>query len=145
MVSLPEKFGFLFSLAIVEFVFFICVLDDKHLVNANSYLNDGKNVLIPKSSQFCEGCYATIDILLKEFANSDLDIKGPYRMDEKWRDLEENLCDTSKLTKYVYSPPKVVKVYIQMIEEPYFIVLDTILYLGSLIIDYSLIGLSTNV
>ena len=121
MVSLTEKYGFLFTLAIVEFVIIICVLDSNNLVNANSYLNDGKNVLIPKSSQFCEGCYATIDILLKEFANSELDIKGPYRMDEKWRDLEENLCDTSKLTKYVYSPPKVVKVYFQMIEEPCYI------------------------
>ena len=121
MVALTEKFGLLLILAIVHFIIFICVLDSSNLVNANSYLNDGKNVLIPKSSQFCEGCYATIDILLKEFANNDLDIKGPYRMNEKWKQLQENLCDTSKLTKYVYSPPKVVKVKIQMIEEPYYI------------------------
>ena len=121
MVALNMKLGFLSILPIVHFVILICVLDRNNQVNASSYLNDGKNVLIPKSSQFCEGCYATIDILLKEFANNDLDIKGPYRMNEKWKDLEENLCDTSKLTKYVYSPPKVVKVKNQMIEEPYYI------------------------
>ena len=130
MVALNEKFGFLFILAIAHFIIFICLLDSNNQVNANSYLNDGKNVLIPKSSQFCEGCYATIDILFKEFANNELDIKGPYRMDEKWKDLEENLCDTSKLTKYVYSPPKVVKVKLQMIEEPYYIVRLILCYLA---------------
>ena len=110
MVFLIKKHSTKFEGSIVWLLILICMLANMHLVNANRYLNDGKNVLVPKSSQFCEGCYATIDILLKEFAKNDQDIKGPYRMDEKWRELEENLCDTTKLTKYVYSPPKVVKV-----------------------------------
>ena len=69
-----------------------------------------QDVLIPGSSQFCEGCYATIDILIQEFTQNDPDVKGPYRMDEKWKELKQTLCDTDKLRKYVYSPPKMMKV-----------------------------------
>ena len=111
MVILSQKFKSTIVLINVQLVIFLAQLNSKNLAKANSYLNDmDKNVLIPKSSQFCEGCYATIDILLQEFSKNGRDIKGPYRMDEKWTEMENNLCDTSKLTKYVYSPPKVVKV-----------------------------------
>ena len=107
MLISSEKFKKSFFLQIIVV---ICLLQDNNLVKANSYLNDGKNVLVPKSSQFCEGCYATIDVLIQELAKDEKDIKGPYRMEEKWVELEDHLCDTSKLTKYVFSPPKVVKV-----------------------------------
>ena len=95
---------------LLQVVVVISLLQNNNSVKANSYLNDGKNVLIPKSSQFCEGCYATIEVLIQELAKNDKDIKGPYRMDEKWKEFSDHLCDTSKLTKYVFSPPKVVKV-----------------------------------
>ena len=95
---------------LLQVIVVICLLQNNNSVKANSYFNDGKNVLIPKSSQFCEGCYATIDVLIQELAKNEKDIKGPYRMDEKWNEFSDHLCDTSKLTKYVFSPPKVVKV-----------------------------------
>jgi len=116
MVILFGKCKSSFVLIIAQLVVLIAQLNSKNFVTANSYLNDDKNVLIPKSSQFCEGCYATVDIILQEFSKDVQDIKGPYRMDEKWIELETNLCDTSKLTKYVYSPPKVVKVCKQMFQ-----------------------------
>ena len=102
-----EKYKKIFLLQVIVV---ICLQQNNNSVKANSYLNDGKNVLIPKSSQFCEGCYATIDVFIQELAKNDKDIKGPYRMEEKWIELADHLCDTSKLTKYVFSPPKIVKV-----------------------------------
>ena len=69
-----------------------------------------ENLLIPGSGQSCEGCYATVDILIQEFTQNYPDVKGPYRMDEKWEELKYTLCDTDKLRKYVYSPPKMMKV-----------------------------------
>lgn len=110
MIILFKKCKSSFVLQIAQMIIFVVQLNGKNFVKANSYFNDDKNVLIPKSSQFCEGCYATVDILLQEFSKNVQDVKGPYRMDEKWIELENSLCDTSKLTKYVYSPPKVVKV-----------------------------------
>ena len=69
-----------------------------------------ENLLIPGSSQFCEGCYATVEVLIQEFTQHYPDVKGPYRMDAKWDELKQTLCDTDKLRKYVYSPPKMMKV-----------------------------------
>ena len=82
----------------------------KFIANAQSRNEKQDEALIPGDSTFCDGCYGTIDIIIKEFEENSFDIKGPYRMDEKWEDFKEYLCDTEKLRKYVYSPPKMVKV-----------------------------------
>ena len=62
------------------------------------------------SSQFCEGCYGAVDILLQEFNENKPDLKGPYRMKQKWENFERKICTTDNLKKYVYSPPKMAKV-----------------------------------
>ena len=78
-------------------------------VNCN--VEKHQDVLVPGSSLFCEGCYGTVDILLQEFqANKEDNIRGPYRMDDKWKDFENKMCRTDNLKKYVYSPPKMTKV-----------------------------------
>ena len=85
-------------------------ISNKFIANAQSRNEKLDGALIPGDSAFCDGCYATIEIIIKEFKENSFDIKGPYRMDEKWEQFKEHLCDTEKLRKYVYSPPKMVKV-----------------------------------
>ena len=87
---------------------------DKTIVNAKNPSEIDRDALIPGTGLFCEGCYAVIDILIEEFTENNPDLKGPYRINEKWEELKENLCDTNNIKKYVYSPPKMAKVSIVM-------------------------------
>ena len=89
---------------------YISHIPDKLIANAQGRNEKQDGAFIPGDSTFCDGCYGTIEIIIKEFKENSFDIKGPYRMDEKWEHFKEHLCDTEKLRKYVYSPPKMVKV-----------------------------------
>ena len=89
---------------------YISYISTKFIANAQNRNEKQDGALIPGDSTFCDGCYGTIEVIIKEFEENSFDIKGPYRMDEKWEHFKEYLCDTEKLRKYVYSPPKMVKV-----------------------------------
>ena len=89
---------------------YISYIPEKLIVNAQRRNENQDGALIPGDSTFCDGCYGTIDIIIKEFEENGFDIKGPYKMDEKWENFKDYLCDTEKLRKYVYSPPKIAKV-----------------------------------
>ena len=91
-------------------ILYLIYIADQTVAKTNDQDQSDPNNLVPGSGQYCEGCYATIDILIQEVSKSNIDLKGPYRMKEKWEEFKQNLCDTSNLTKYVYSPPKMTKV-----------------------------------
>ena len=106
-----RKNGGEFSRIIFRALFLYLIYNtNKIKAKANEPHKNNPNELVPGTGQYCEGCYATVDILLQEFTKNYPDIKGPYRMDEKWEEFKQNLCDTDNLKKYVYSPPKMTKV-----------------------------------